>query len=155
MTPAQLATFKASILADPNLTAARNTNSHGIITDYYNVSGAVYVGGAPVTIPFVWRPSIPAAEVNSIIVWSEFAVLSVQLQNTYTTMIQNGFNATSQTMRNGFTTVFGAVSVSRDNLIALSQTPPTRFEALFATTNVSAVFGQRVTNVDVAAALGS
>jgi hypothetical protein len=144
MTPAQLATFKAAILADPNLAAARAAGDHGAIATYYNANGT----------GFVWRPSVPVSEVNTAIVWSEFAVLSALLQTTYMAMIQGGLDATSANMRGGFTTVFGPATASRANLTALAQRTPTRFEALFTASNVSTVFGYVVTAADVAEALG-
>jgi hypothetical protein len=145
MTPAQLATFKAAILADPNLATARANGDHGAIANYYNAAGA----------GFIWRPSISVSEMNTAVVWSEFAVLSALLQSTYMAMVQGGLDATSSNMRGGFTTVFGPATASRANLTALAQRTPTRFEALFTASNVTTVFGYQVTPVDVAAALGS
>jgi hypothetical protein len=145
MTPAQLATFKAAILADANLTAALSAGEHGTIAAYYNAAGT----------GLIWRPSISVSEVNTAVVWADFAVLSALLQNTYMAMIQGGLDATSSTMRNGFTTVFGAGSPTQLNLIALARRVPTRFEALFTTASVTTVYGYIVSVADVAAALGS
>jgi hypothetical protein len=143
MTPAQLATFKAAILADFPSPAARA--DHGAVAAYYNANGT----------GFIWRPSISVSEMNTAVVWSEFAVLSALLQSTYMAMVQGGLDATSANMRGGFTTVFGPATASRANLTALAQRTPTRFEALFTASNVTQLFGYQVTPVDVAAALGS
>lgn len=144
MTPAQLTTFKNAILSDANLAAARLAGDHGAISTYYNGNG---VGN-------IWRPYIAVSELNTAIVWSEFAALSVQFQNCYFALIQGGaVDATKVNIRNGFGTVFTGTSLT--NLTALAQRLATKFEALFTTANVCVLFAQTVTPTDVAAALGS
>lgn len=145
MTPAQLATFKAAILGDANLAAARAAGDFGVIVAYYNAAGT----GS------IWRPSISVAELNTAIVWSEFVTLTALLQNAYMAMTQGGaLDGTSSNVRGGFAAVFGPATTSRANLLAIAARTPTRFEALFTTANICAVFGQQVSVADVVEALG-
>ena len=139
-----LSTLKAAIQADAALTAFLAAGNHGAVADYYNTPAA----GS------IWRPSISVAELNNAIVWSEFAALSVQLQNTYLAMTAGGsVDATQARIRAGFAAVFSGVSLT--NLTAMAQRAPSRFETLFTTANVCSAFGQSVTPADVAAALGA
>ena len=145
MTPAQLTTFKAAILADANLTALRSANEHGQIAAYYNAAGT----GS------IWRPSISISELNTAIVWSEFASLSTALQVTYQVIVATGtVDATSANIRAGFSTVF-AGKTSLTNLTAIAARTPTVLESLFTTANVCSVFGQQVSAADVAKAMAS
>jgi len=146
LTNSQLATFKAAILADSNLAAARAAGDHGAIAAYY-------AGASAGTI---WRPSIPTPELNTAIVWSEFAVLTALQQNTYMALIAPGaVDATKANVRGGFTTVFGAATTSRANLTTIAQRTATRFEALFTTSNVCSLFGYTASVQDIVDALGS
>jgi len=139
MTPAQLATFKTAILADANLAAYLSARNDGAITDYYNQPGA----------GTIWRPSISIAELNTAILWNEYITLSVQFQGGYLAMIANGvIDATSANIRSGFASIFTG-KTSLTNLSAIAQVIPTRFEALFTTSQVCSVFGKRVTVQDV------
>lgn len=145
MTPNQLTTFKTAILANAALASARAAGDHGAITAHYNANN----GGA------IWRPDLSTAELNTAIVWSEFAALTTGLQNTYLAVIAPGtVDATSANVRGAFTTVFAANTVSLANLVTLAQRQPTRFEALFTTAQVSTMYGQSVSVADVTAALG-
>lgn len=147
LTTAQLQSLKTAINGDANLAAARTAGDHGAIAAYYNASAG---SGS------VWRPYITVTELNTAIVWSEFSAVATGLQNTYMAMTQGGaIDATNANVRGGFSTVFGAPTASRANLTALAQRTPTRLEALFTTSQVSAVFGQTLTVADVAAALAS
>lgn len=143
MTPAQLTTFKAAILGDAALAAARTAGDQGAIAAYYNAAGT----------GTVWRPSISVAELNTAIVWSEFIALTQGQRDAYRALISGAIDATNANIRSGFGSIFGGTSLT--NLTALAQRVPTRFEALFTTAQVSAVFGQVVAVADVAAALGS
>lgn len=146
MTPSQLLIFKTAILADVSQAGNRTTGDHGAMAVYYN--------GADVGA--IWRPNIGAAELNTAIVWSEFAALTSLLQNTYMSMIVTGsVDTTSANVRAGFATVFGAGSQSRTNLLALAQRAPTRFEQLFTTAQVCTLYGATATVVHIVAALGS
>jgi hypothetical protein len=147
LTAAQLAVFKAAILADANLAANRAAQAHGAIADYYAQNAA---SGT------IWRPIITVQELNTAIVWSEFSALTALLQNAYMALISPGYiDATSANVRGGFTTIFAAGTTSRTNLTNLAQRTPTRFEALFTTAQVCSLFGYVPSVADVAQALGS
>lgn len=142
----QLSVFKSAILGDGALSAARTAGDQGVIAGYYNASAGA---GS------IWRPSISASEMNTAIVWSEFITLSAVVQNGYFALIQGGvIDATNANVRAGFASIFSG-KVSLTNLVALAARVPTRFEALFTTSNVCSCFGQTVTVADVAQALGS
>lgn len=142
MTPAQLATFKAAVLAEPALAALRTAGDQGGIAAYYNAQGA----------SSVWRPVITIAELNTAIVWSEFIALTQGQRDAYMALISApSIDATKTNVRNGFASIFAATSLA--NLTALAQRLGTRFELLFTTAQVSAVFGQVVSPADVAAAM--
>jgi len=144
MNAAQLTAFKAAILADSSLAAARTAGDHGAIAAYYQGAGS----------GTVWRPVVTTAELNTAIVWTEFIALSVQVQNAYIALIQAGsVDATSANVRAGFSAIFTGTSLA--NLTAIAKRVPTRFEALFSVANVCSVFGQTVAAADIAAALGS
>jgi hypothetical protein len=146
LTAAQLATFKAAILADANLAANRAAQAHGAIADYYALAGT----------GTIWRPVITTQELNTAIVWSEFSALTALLQNAYMALISPGYiDATSANVRGGFTAIFAVGTTSRTNLTTLAQRTPTRFEALFTTANVCSLYGYTPSVADVAQALGS
>ena len=93
LTSAQLATFKAAILADANLAAARAAGDQGAIAAYYNANSATPI----------WRPAVPVSELNTAIVWSAFIALSVQTQQAYFALIQGGVvDSTNANVRAGF-----------------------------------------------------
>jgi hypothetical protein len=143
-TAAQLASLKTAVQGDANLAAARGAGDHGAIAAYYNAAGS----------GTIWRPSISVAELNTAIDWAAFAALTALKQATYQAMTQGGFvDATSANVRNGFNAVFGA-GATLTALTNLAQRVPTRFEALFAASQVSAVYGQQVSVSDIALALG-
>lgn len=142
MTPAQLTTFKAAIALNA---ASYNQADLGSVATWFNTSSGA---------GFYWRPSITIAELNTAIVWSEFAALTALLQNTYMAMIQAGVvDATSLNIRNGFSTIFSAVSLT--NLTAIAKRVPTRLEALFTTANLCSAPGLTASNSDVIAAINS
>lgn len=143
MTPAQLSTFKAAILADANLVAARAAGDMGAMATYYNAAGT----------GTIWRPSISVAELNTAIVWSEFIALTQGQRDAYRALISGAIDATNANVRAGFAAIFSGQSLT--NLSALAQRVPTRFEQLFVVSQVTPVFGQTVSVADVAAALGS
>jgi hypothetical protein len=145
LTTAQLATFKAAILADANLATHRSNQAHGAIASYYaqNAAGTI------------WRPVITVEELNTAIVWSEFVTLTALFQNAYLALISPGYvDATSTNVRAGFSTIF-AGKTSLSNLTNLAQRTPSRLEALFTTSQVCSLFGYVASVSDVAEALGS
>lgn len=142
MTPAQLSSLKADILAN---VATRPIADMGALAAYYNANSAASI----------YRPSIPVPELNTAIVWSEFMALPVQTQNAYFALIQGGtVDATKPNVRAGFGSIFVGL-VSLTNLTTLAQRLATRFESAFITANVSSAFGTVVAVSDIAAALGS
>lgn len=142
MTPAQIATLKADILANA---ATRPTADMGALVTYYNATAAS---------GFVWRPQVGTKELNTAIVWSEFVALPVATQNGYFAIISGGYmDATSANIRAGFGTIFSGTS--QTNLIALVKRTPTNFEALYTTSNVCALFGEILSVADIALALAS
>lgn len=143
MNAAQLSTFKAAILSDANLAAARTAGDMGAMVSYYNAAGT----------GLVWRPSISVGELNTAIVWGEFIALTQGQRDAYSAVIQGPIDATNANVRAGFGSIFGGQSLT--NLTALAQRVPTRFEQLFAVSQVTPVFGQSVSVADVAVALGS
>lgn len=145
LTTAQSTAFRTAILADAALAAHRTAGNHGAIAAYYATAGT----------GTIWRPDISTTELNTAIVWSEFALLSVQLQNTYHALIAtSNVDATSANIRGGFTAIFAA-GATRTNLTALAQRVPTKFEQLFTTSQVCSLFGYTPSVTDVVSALGS
>lgn len=144
MTTAQLATFRTAITGNSSLTAAVSAGAHGEIVAHYSQPGT----------GTIWRPEITVKELNTAIVWSEYAALTVALQNTYRALIAPGFiDATSANIRGGFSTIFGAATASRANLLAIAQRVPTRFEALYTSAQVCSMFGRSPSVADVVDAL--
>ena len=144
LTIAQLETFATAINADSNLTNYIASQNAGYIANYYNGASATEI----------WNPSISIAQLNDAIVWSEFAGLTVALQNTYMAMTTGtSVDATNANIRNGFSTIFTG-KTTLTNLIALAQRLATVFEALFTTANVCSLYGYNVSVQDVIAAMG-
>lgn len=147
LTSAQYATLKASILADPTLSAASDT----AIADAYNL--------AAVPAAKLWRPSIAIAELNTVLQWTDYVALTAVKQNAYMAMTQAGeVDSTEANVRQGFIAIFGAGSPTINNFLALAQKEATRFEvtlssAPVAGARVSEVFGQLLTPADVSIAL--
>lgn len=146
MTPAQVQTLKAAILADANASPARLSGDHGSIANYLNSPGA----------GVVFRPSITVAELNTAIVWSEYTLLPVASQNCYQAMIAGGsVDGSNPNVRAGFASIFATATQTKANLIALAQKVPTKLEAIFVTSNVCPLFGTNITAADIAAVLGA
>jgi hypothetical protein len=148
LTSSQQATFKADILANQAAEAA--AQDIDAIVAYYNADSATSL----------WRPSISVDELNTAIVWAEFAGFTAVKQNCYLAMIQGKIDATKPNIRNGFSTIFSAQnSASLVNLTTLAKRIGTRFEVLFSTVdgaaNVSSFFGAVVDRNDVINALAS
>ena len=139
LTTAQLQTFKTAILGDGNLTALLSAGDMTGIANYYNAQGT----------GFIWLPSVSVSVLNDAIVWSEFAGLTVALQNTYLAMIIGNYvDATNANIRTGFSTIFNG-KTTLSNLTAIAQRTPTRFEAVFSVGNVCPLFGYQVSANDV------
>lgn len=148
MTPAQLVPFKAHILANVGIAADRTANNHIAIAAHYNSAGT----------GVVWRPVITAAELNTAVVWTEYATLTAVLQNCYQAMIAAGqVDGTNANIRAGFNSIFAGTgaAVTRANLVALAQRVPTKGEMAFMTGNVCSAYGLIVTPNHVAQAMGT
>lgn len=146
MTPGQLTVFKAAIIANGSLSAMIAANDHIGIAAFYNGVGT----------GVVYRPSISAAELNTAIVWTEYAALTAVFQNCYQAMIAPGtVDGSNANIRAGFGSVFAAATVTKANLVAMAQRVPTKFEMVFTTASVCSLFGVAVTANDVAQALGA
>lgn len=62
MTPAQYATFKAAILADPNITALVQQGATGQIASYYQADSVFWV----------WRSTTPTGEIVDAVTWANY-----------------------------------------------------------------------------------
>jgi hypothetical protein len=145
LTTAQLASLKAAIEGDANLTALVAAKDTAGIADYFNQPGSANV----------WRPDIRDSEIVAACVMSEVVALNSTpgAQLAFQTLIKPDIiDATSANVRQAFTALFAANTTTRANLIAIAQRVGTRFEVLLSTGSVSAVFGQKLTAEDVAAA---
>ena len=148
MTTAQAQAFRTAMLANTALDTFRANLDAASIAAYYNAPSA-----SPVVS--VWRPSITIAELNNAIVWSEYLIADLAHQNAYAAMIAGGaVDATKPNIQAGFGTIF-AGSVSLTNLQVLAKRVATRFEALFAVSSVTPLFGYTVSVSDVGVALGA
>lgn len=148
MTPAQLTTFKAAILANTGVAAERTGNNHIAIAAHYNAPGT----------GVVYRPVITAAELNTAVVWTEYATLTAVLQNCYQAMIAAGsVDGTNANIRAGFASIFAGTgaAATRANLIALAQRVPTKAEMIFTTSSICSAFSLIVTPNHVALAMGT
>jgi hypothetical protein len=149
LTPAQATTLKAH-LTHPDQSAA--LGAFLAAADYPALATWLNTLASPQVL--LWRPSIPVPELNAVIVWADFAALTVQKQNTYLAMTQGGIiDATFPSIRAGFAAVFTAGSASTLALAAAAQVPGTRWQALLAVSGVTPVFGQLLTPEDVQFAL--
>lgn len=139
LTASQLATLKAAVIADATAGPLRSSGDAASLQAWCNGPGT----------GTIWRPAIPAAELNTAIVWSAFIALPVATQQGYFAMLQAGsIDATSANVRAGFSSIFSGQSLT--NLTAIAQRVPTRFEALFTTSQVCSCFGQVVSAADAA-----
>ena len=86
MTPAQLQTLKAAILADATAAALAGANNHIGLAAYLNSPGTGQI----------YRPSISSVELNTAIVWTEYALLTALAQNAYLAMLYQASGRASQ-----------------------------------------------------------
>jgi hypothetical protein len=144
ITPAQLSTFKTDIQSNAGVTALLAAKNYTGIAAFYNGAGT----GS------VWNPSLTIAQIMTAIVWSEFIALTTAKMTAFQVMTANGqIDATSANIRNGFSTIFAATT-TLTNLTAIASKTPTVFEALYASANVTPVYGYVVQLQDVYNALG-
>ena len=148
---ADLATWNAAAVADPNLTAAIAAGGVTDIVNYYNT--------VPASPTMLWMPAVPLASIKSAIDWTSdangFQTLTATKQNAYIALTGDGaaLDATQANIRSAFSSIFPAAIVTA--LTAASQTGATRFQALFTTSNVTKYWGYQVSQTDVIAMLAA
>jgi hypothetical protein len=149
LTPAQLATLKTAILAEPSLSTAVATADDQAIANWFNEPSSPAVA--------VWKPVVDIQALNSAIAWADMVVLTQEKQLTYQSMIwANQVDMTDNQVRQGLKAVFGAASTSYTAIVAIGQRTATRYEALFSSgagPKVSTVFGEALTPQAVSTAL--
>lgn len=146
MNLAQLQTLKTAILADATAAPMAAAGNHIGIAAYLNTAGAGQV----------YRPAIPSWEMNTGIVWTEYAILTALQQNCYQAMISPGtVDATSANIRAGLLAIFGTAVTTKANLTALISRVQTKGESVFTVASICPLFGTVFTPNDVAQALGS
>lgn len=130
MTPAQLTTLKAAILADPAL-AAQPMNTDGD----YNIAEALNQPAAPVFI--VWKNSVTKNQVGEAMNSSEVGGLTTANSNRLMVMqaYSDSFNPSRSDTRAGFDSVFGGAGgvLTRAALLILYKRGASRFEKILAT----------------------
>ena len=159
LTPAQLTTLKAEILADPVLAAQpMDGNGHAVIADAMN---------ALATPTFtVWKSKVTTQEVGEAFNSSEVGGLTTANTNRLVVMeaYSGGtFNPSRADTRAGFDSVFSGAGgvLTRAALLALYKRTARRIEKLFATGTGSdavpatLVFEGAVNNSDIDAARNS
>lgn len=123
MTPAQLATLKTDIQAQPSLASAVTAADWPTIAAFYNAAASPSVN--------VWRSDVKASEVVAAITYSEYVALTAVKQGGLALLIQPGtVDATSSNVRAAFQAIFGA-STSLTALTNLAQRAATALEKLF------------------------
>lgn len=128
MTPQQLATLKADILADPAL-ASQPMNSDGA----FAIALAYNLPASPAFV--VWRTDVPATEIMANgFVWTAVDSLTVGKARIWDWMTRYGsINPSKANVRQGLLDCFGAGSAMATAIQPHLKRPATRFERLFAT----------------------
>ncbi len=147
MTPAQSSTFAAAVNADPTVSTAVQQHDWFTISNVYNQP----------TSTLIWRGDITQTQVQGAIVGSEAVKQSAQqLQLLQLSMTAPVINAQDLNIRAQFGAIFpasSAVSTSA-NLTSIAQRFATKFESLYVSSQVSAVYGQILSPLDVQKAMG-
>lgn len=131
MTPSQLTTLKAAILADQVLSAYPN-NSDGA----YDMS--IYLSTASSPAFIVWRTSVSIGETGRAYNGTEWAGMTsanhTRLQ-TVAQWIDGGYNASLADIRAMFNDIWSGAggATTRANLLALWKRTATKGERIFAT----------------------
>lgn len=129
LSPAQLQTLKADILADQALSVLPNTPDAN-----YQIAQAYNLLADPVWV--VWKTMIPTSDIKKAMVWTEYVGRSTGEQNAFALMIADGvINASDVNVRAGFADIFSGPNgaTTRANLTALAKRSATRAEQLFST----------------------
>lgn len=147
MTPAQIATLKAAIAADPTMSAYPNTSDGAYdLAQYLNATSNPAVS--------IWKPDVSPSAMAAAVDWTAYAALTAAKQNAYLALTQGPVDATSASVRSAFSSIFGA-GATLTALSALAQRTASRLEAVFTTSNVCSVYGQMVGYQDVQQARNS
>ena len=130
MTPAQLATLKAAILAETDATFVthRTAGATGLMQQWFNAASTFVV----------WKARVTVAETGIAINSSELAGLTTANTNRLSVLAAYSggqFNPSIADVRSGFNDVFGGAGGvnTRAALLALWKRFATRAEKLFAT----------------------
>lgn len=146
MTPAQLAVFKAAILADTTQASNVTHGNTGAIAAHFATAGAVLIFRAPVL------KSAVLAALN----WAEIQALTVQQQNALMLFLdQDTVDATLTGTVGILQTLLASAPQSLSNLGPVLERFGTLFELLFVTNSVSSMYGYTPSDADVVAALAS
>ena len=129
LTPAQLTTLKAAILADPVL-AAMPMNTDGD----YDIATALNKLAAPAFT--VWATNVPMAQVGTAMNSTEVAGLTTA--NTNRLMVMQAysggtFNASVLDVQAGFNSIFSGSPLTRAALLAVWKRSALRVEKILAT----------------------
>lgn len=141
LTPAQLATLKADILADPVLAAIpNNADGHFAIAAIYNL----------IVSPdyWVWRTAVSRSEIYNDVSpagtswnWTTYKNQGATEQNAWTQMFMGDVaNFAKQNLRDGIGAIFtgsAQANAQRDHCLAMGRRKAKRAEKLFATGNGS------------------
>jgi hypothetical protein len=131
MTPAQLATLKADIAADPTFSALPNNDDTAFyIASQYNIAAAPTFT--------VWKTSVPISQVGDAMDSTEVAGLTsgnVQRLQVIAQYSGGTVNPSLADRRAGFDDIFSGAggAITRPKLLALWKRVATRAEKLFAT----------------------
>lgn len=144
------AALKTSILAqtDPAFVAHRAAGNTGAMAEWINGPTALDV----------WKPRVTITELLSAVVWADFIALPAEKRDAWFALTQGGaegVDATVESIRAGFVSIFGGASTTVANLVAVAQRKATRYESLYTTGGVCSEFGVRVSNDDVIRALAA
>lgn len=129
LTPQQLTTLKADILADPAL-AGQPNNSDGA----FAIAAAYSLLASPDFI--VWRTAVSTSDCKKATTWTEFIGRSQGERDAWQFMLSNGIiNAGDANIRQGIVDIFSGPSgaTTRAALVAIAKRKATRAEKLFAT----------------------
>ena len=123
LTPAQRATLRTAILAEPALAAALAAGNDAMVADWLNAATTVVV----------WRSSVTPAELMQQFVWAEVDALTVGKARIWDWMrSMPAIDAGIARFRNGLSDCFGAASATFVALGPVLRRTATRAESLLA-----------------------
>lgn len=154
MTPAQLATLKAAIIADVDaaVVAALATRNDTELARLYNLDSA----------KIVWKTSLPVVDYRDALVWTEVDTLTPGQARIWSWLTGDAtlpLEPHKVAVRQGLADCWGAGTTTRTQLLAAAKRAATKAEALFATgvgntgTPATLVFEGSVSIVDIGAAM--